>query len=388
MVSLLICQIEKRLGSFHLSIDLRVDDHVTALFGPSGSGKSLTMQAIAGLMTPDSGEIQIGDRTVYHAEKRINLPPQERRVGYLFQNYALFPHMTVAANIAYGLHRLPRDEREQRVADAIAAVRLTGLERRRPAQLSGGQQQRVALARALVTRPDILLLDEPFAALDQSIRQELHGQLMELLRELPVPTLLVTHQLEEAYALSRTIAVYQAGRILQVGPRDQVYGKPYSMGVAAQVGFTNEIPGVVIETGNGSTRIRACGLDLLAPETPFRVGQSVICAIRPEHVMLVRKDMDRSGRSGTVIPGRILDELMYGGDLVLRFRPEPTGSGEPVPDLRVVIPSYVYERLGMATEKRWEVALHPAYLLVFAAPEPLHGNEGREEHEPGTFSAE
>lgn len=364
---MLFCQIEKRLNSFHLRIDLQVGNHVTALFGPSGSGKSLTMQAIAGLMTPDSGEIVIGDRTVYHSGKRINVPPRERQVGYVFQNYALFPHLTVAENIGYGLHRLARAEREQRVAEAVAAVRLTGLEKRRPPQLSGGQQQRVALARALVTRPAILLLDEPFAALDQSIRLDLHGQLLDLLRDLPVPTLLVTHQLEEAYALSQTIAVYEAGRILQIGPRDEVYGQPLSRNVAAQVGFRNEIAGIVTARQEGATFIQSPGFVLRGPDSPFAVGQPVVCTIRPEHVMLVRKEMAARERAESVIAGRVVEELVYGGDMVLRFRPDPFRDGEALADLQIVLPTYVYDRMGLATEKHWEVVLRPEYMRIFAA---------------------
>ncbi|HYF92370.1 MAG TPA: ABC transporter ATP-binding protein [Symbiobacteriaceae bacterium] len=366
---MLVCQIEKRLGSFHLSIDLRVGDHVTALFGPSGSGKSLTLQAIAGLMTPDSGEIQVGGQTVYDSSRGINLPPQQRRTGYVFQNYALFPHLTVAENIGYGLHRLARAEREQRVAAAIASVRLKGLERRRPAQLSGGQQQRVALARALVTRPAVLLLDEPFAALDQSIRLELHGQLLDLLQELAVPTLLVTHQLEEAYALSRTIAVYEAGRIHQIGTREAVYGQPQARNVAAQVGFRNELAGIVTAVSAGQTVIDGQGFPILGPETPFQQGQRVVCTIRPEHVMLVRKEAPGRERGETVIPGRILHELVYGGDVMLHFRPDAAGEGESGADLQISLPTYVYDRMGLAAEKRWEVALRPEYIRVFAASE-------------------
>lgn len=363
---MLICQIDKRLGNFHLSIDLRVGDHVTALFGPSGSGKSLTLQAIAGLITPDSGRIQIGDRTVYDAAQGVNLPPQERRIGYVFQNYALFPHLTVAENIGYGLHRLGRADREQRIAEAIASVRLNGMERHRPGQLSGGQQQRVALARALVTRPEVLLLDEPFAALDRSIRLELHAQLAELLGELAVPTLLVTHELEEAYALCRSIAVYQSGRIVQMGSREGVYGRPQSAGVAVQMGFRNVLAGVVTETGDGFTRVQGPGFPILGPETPFRVGQPVLCTIRPEHVILVRKETPGRDRVEATVQGRVVEEMAYGSKIVLRFRPDSFGEKGLPTELQILLPAHVYDRLGVGAEKRWEVALRPEFIRIFA----------------------
>lgn len=362
----LICQIEKQLGSFHLKVDLQVGPHVTALFGPSGSGKSLTMQAIAGLMTPDRGQIRFGDRTVYDSTARVNLPPQQRRVGYVFQDYALFPHLTVAENIGYGLHRLPRAERDQRVQEAIEAVQLTGLERRRPGHLSGGQRQRVALARALVTRPDVLLLDEPFAALDHSIRLDLHGQLLDLLRELAIPTLLVTHQLEEAYALSREIAVYQAGRILHVGPREEVYGRPRSVAAARFVGFRNMLSGVVEAIQDGYTRIQGPGFTLWGPQIPCAPGQAVTCGIRPEHIMLVRKDAATGSREkvGTALSGNIVEEIAYGGNVLLLFRvDQPSSDGTPV-EFQITLSTYVYDRLGIDREKRWEIVLPPDFIQV------------------------
>lgn len=369
---MLICHMEKQVGHFRLQVDLEAGNHVTALFGPSGSGKSLTLQAIAGLITPDRGRIEFGGRVVFDAAARVNVPPRQRRAGYVFQNYALFPHLTVAENIGYGLHRLPRAEREQRVAEAVAMVRLTGLERRRPGHLSGGQQQRVALARALVIRPEILLLDEPFAALDHATRLELHGQLLELLADLPVPTLLVTHQLEEAYALSRTIAVYEAGRIIQAGPREQVYGQPATLGTAGQVGFRNQIPGIVSAVRDGYTYVRGPGFSLVGPASACVPGQPVICAIRPQHVLLVRKDAPArdGGREETCLRGRIVEEIVYGGEVWLWFRPDPAGPDGPPPDLQIALPAHLYTRLGLAAEKRWEVVLRPEFLRLFPGPAP------------------
>ncbi|BAD39983.1 ABC transporter ATP-binding protein [Symbiobacterium thermophilum] len=357
---MLTCRIEKRLGAFHLQVDLTAGPHITALFGPSGSGKSLTLQAIAGLVRPDRGVIRLNGRTLFDGEAGTNLPPQARRVGYVPQHYALFPHMTVLQNVAYGLHRLPRRERRERAAAAIAAVGLAGLESRRPGELSGGQQQRVALARALVTRPEVLLLDEPFAALDDATRRALHGELLAVLAEQQIPTLLVTHQLEEAYALSRTIAVYEAGRVVQLGPRTAVFQRPATLEAAAQMGFHNRLEGVVAAVDGEGARVRVGPHQLLAPAGDARPGERVVCAIRPEHVMLVRKDRPLRAPGDTVLAGEIVEEIDYGGDVLLLFRSDPPGV-----ELQVSLPGYVYERLHVAEEKRWDVVLRRAYLRTY-----------------------
>ncbi|BDG60033.1 ABC transporter ATP-binding protein [Caldinitratiruptor microaerophilus] len=364
---MLACRIAKDLGSFRLHVNLEVKDHVVALFGPSGSGKSMTLQCIAGLVTPDAGRIEIGGRVVFDSGTGVNLPPERRNVGYVFQNYALFPHMTVAGNVAYGLHRLPRQEREARVRQVLRAVRLEGLERRRPHELSGGQQQRVALARALVTRPAALLLDEPFAALDSIIRSRLHRELLELLQELPIPTLLVTHNLEEAYALSREIAVYEGGRVLQFGPRDEVYYRPASKPVARFVGVKNFLPGRVEEVTERYTRVAGPGgLTLWGPPGPFAPAQRVECCIRPEHVMLVRKEQaGEPPRPGeTRIPGAIVQEVVYGGHVNLLFEPCARAAGVRLPNLHITLPTYMYDRLAVGTVKQWTVALKAEFVHV------------------------
>lgn len=378
---MLRCHIKKRLESFRLQVSLEVRDHVVALFGPSGSGKSLTLQCIAGLMTPDAGRIEIGGRPVFDSGAGVNLPPRRRSVGYVFQNYALFPHLTVAENIGYGLHRVPREERDGRIEEVIRAVRLEGLEGRRPGQLSGGQQQRVALARALVTRPAALLLDEPFGALDSVIRSRLHRELLQLLQELPIPTLLVTHNLDEAYALSREIAVYEAGRVLQFGPRDEVYYRPNSKAVARFVGVKNFLPGRVEEVRRDLTRVAGPGFTLWGPPGPFSTGQKVECCIRPEHVMLVRKDRpgEMPGPGEVSITGDIVDEVAYGGYVTLLFRPALPGfeAGVPVPpatrakapDLHITLPTYVYLRLNVERDKDWTVALKAKYIHILPAAE-------------------
>ena len=206
--------IKKRLGSFVLESAFEQDGGVLGLLGASGCGKSMTLKCIAGIEKPDEGRIVLDGRVLYDSAARVNLPPQQRQVGYLFQNYALFPNMTVRQNIAVGLHReKDRRKRERELEDAIHLFQLNGLENHRPYQLSGGQQQRVALARILVNRPQLLMLDEPFSALDSHLRLRLQMELKERLGAFGRDVLMVTHSRDEAYHMCGRIAVMESGKI-------------------------------------------------------------------------------------------------------------------------------------------------------------------------------
>jgi ABC-type Fe3+/spermidine/putrescine transport system ATPase subunit len=235
---------------------------------------------IAGLLQPDEGEILIQGRPM------AGVPPNKRDVGIVFQNYALFPHMTVARNVAFGLEmrRVPAREVGQRVGAALELVRLQGLEARYPHQLSGGQQQRVALARALVIRPAVLLLDEPLAALDKRLRMDMQVELKRLQRQVGITTVFVTHDQEEALTLSDRVAVMNAGRIDQVGGPDEIYERPATRFVLEFIGRANVFEGE-IGTQGGRPVLRAGGLSLAVPEGDARVGPAIL-AIRPERVRL------------------------------------------------------------------------------------------------------
>src|SRR5262249_18077886 len=213
----------RRLHGFRLEAAFTADTGLVVLFGPSGSGKSLTMQAIAGTFLPDTGRIVIDGQTVYDSTQQINRPPQARHIGYVPQQYALFPHLTAKENVSFGLTQLSRREREQRVSELFELFDLHGLERRRPRQLSGGQQQRVALARALAVQPRLLLLDEPFAALDASLRGALRQELAQVQERSGITTLIVTHDLADAFALGQRVIVYDGGRVIQQGTREEVF---------------------------------------------------------------------------------------------------------------------------------------------------------------------
>jgi molybdate transport system ATP-binding protein len=262
---------------------------LTVLFGPSGSGKSTTLRCLAGLEKPDSGIIRFGDEIWFDAERNIFLPPQQRRVGYLFQDYALFPHLTVKQNIAYGLGRLSAAARRQRIEEMTALLGITGLEHRYPRQLSGGQQQRVALARTLVCRPRLLLLDEPLSALDAPTREQLRRQLRHWLIELRISALLVTHDRIEALALGDHLALFDAGRVCQSGPVQQVFSAPADLNVARIVGVDTIEQGRIVNVSDGLATIEIGRKQLVAVAPPAGNGGSdteVYVCIHAEDVTL------------------------------------------------------------------------------------------------------
>ena len=212
-----------RLPGFELDVAWEIGAELAVLFGPSGAGKSLTLRMIAGLARPDTGRVVTGQRVLLDTDRAVCLPPQQRSIGYVFQDLALFPHMTVLENVLYGGHGL---EREERAADAERLIRrfgLAGLQKRRPGEISGGQKQRVAFARALLRRPSVLLLDEPFSALDAPLRRDMGELLREVQRELKLPTVLVTHDAAETTALADTAILYAAGRVILQGTPREVF---------------------------------------------------------------------------------------------------------------------------------------------------------------------
>jgi molybdate transport system ATP-binding protein len=198
------------------------------LFGFSGAGKSITLQIIAGLLTPDDGFVQIDSTTMFDSSKRINVPSQKRHLGYVFQDLALFPHMTALDNILYGSISMGKSERRERARKMIGAFHIEGIERKYPSELSGGQKQRVAFARALMRKPDVLLLDEPFSNLDKPLRIEMRRFLRNIKDEFDMPIVLVTHDIDEAYAVADTLIVYSNGKVIQKGIPKDIFDNPSS----------------------------------------------------------------------------------------------------------------------------------------------------------------
>lgn len=224
----LTVKINKTVKGFRLDAAWEIGNELAVLFGYSGAGKSLTLQMIAGLMKPDHGTIRLNGRTLFDSAVPIDLLPQERSFGYVFQDLALFPHMSVWENIVYGAHGMSKSERKQQAEDMIARFKLAGLVNKYPSEISGGQKQRVALARALIRRPDALLLDEPFSALDNPLRVEMQQLLKEIRREFPIPIVFVTHDVLEAQELADRIIVYANGSVAQAGTPVEVFTKPAS----------------------------------------------------------------------------------------------------------------------------------------------------------------
>lgn len=235
----LLVDIRKRLPGFTLDVNFETGMDILGLLGASGSGKSMTLRCIAGIDTPDSGKIVLNGRTLFDSKKGINLPCRKRKLGYLFQNYALFPNMTVEENIGFGLGDKKRADRIAIVEEKVRMIKLDGLEKRYPNQLSGGQQQRVALARALAIEPEALLLDEPFSALDDYLRSHMVKQLTETLSEYPGVTLFVTHNMDEVYRICNQLVVLSLGKIEAKGGKEELFRSPPSLVSAQLTGCKN-----------------------------------------------------------------------------------------------------------------------------------------------------
>lgn len=289
-MSIILDKVTKVYGSQTVVQDISLEIEQGELFvllGPSGSGKSTLLRLIAGLTTLDDGRIELNGRDV------TTLPPQKRGTGFVFQNYSLFQHMTAAQNIAFGLEiqRVPRPQREQRVHELLELIGLSDMSARLPSQLSGGQQQRVAVARALAQQPDVLLLDEPFGALDVKIRAQLRQNLREIQQRLNVTTILVTHDQDEAFELADRIGVIDGGRLLEVGTPDHLYRYPQHRFTATFLGNTNLLPaqrnGTVVSLGD---KVFPAPL-----RTEHFTGQAVDLMTRPESVDIGLKESDIRG---------------------------------------------------------------------------------------------
>ena len=266
-----------------LSLDVEPGEFLTVL-GPSGSGKTTILMMLAGFESPTGGQIHLAGRP------QTSVPPHHRDIGVVFQHFALFPHMTVRKNVAFPLQVRGRrpEEIASRVARALAMVKLTGFEERRPAQLSGGQQQRVALARALVFDPRLVLLDEPLGALDRQLRDEMKYELKQIHASLAVTMIYVTHDQSEALTLSGRIAVFRAGQLQQVGTPRDVYQRPANAFVARFIGESSSLVGTVVEARNDWRRVQVTGgylLEAVSVDAPGPGGRAML-SIRPEHLVL------------------------------------------------------------------------------------------------------
>ena len=308
-----IQDVTKRFGET-LALDgvsVRIEEgELFALLGPSGSGKTTLLRAIAGFVDPETGTIRIDGDAMHH------LPVHRRDIGMVFQHYALFPHMSVFDNVAFGLsvRGVSRSETAERVRAMLALVQLEGYEQRRPRQLSGGQQQRVALARALVTRPRVLLLDEPLGALDKRLRRQMQIELRQIQREVGITTVFVTHDQEEALTLSDRIALLDAGRLIQSGPPQAVYERPATVFAADFLGDANFFSGRAKSDG----RVMApWGHEIVTAELPSGTGGEVTLAVRPEKMRIARIEAPESGGANG-LTGRVTSVLYAGSTVTYR----------------------------------------------------------------------
>ncbi len=297
---------------------------VLALVGPSGSGKSTILRCIAGLSSPPAGFVGVGDRVFFDTASGIDLEPQSRAVGIVFQHYALFPHMTAHANIAAALGHVSPAERPNRVSELLDLVGLEGLSARRPDKLSGGQQQRVALARALARDPSVLLLDEPFSSVDQVTRGKLHRELVHLRQRLSSPVVLVTHDLNEAATLADRMSILHHGKTLQTGPPLEVMSKPDNALIARLVGLRNVFEGVIAsKEPGGRAYIEWRGLRLEVNYSgPFEEGQRVGWVIPSSGVILHRRNRPSAGERENPVHGVISETLRLGETVNVVMRTE------------------------------------------------------------------
>lgn len=321
---MLTVDIRKRLPEFNLNVSFTVDRGILAILGRSGSGKTMTLKCIAGLVTPDQGHIALNDRVLFDADRRINLRPQQRNVGFVFQNYALFPNMTCYENIAFGIRGAAKGGTYERVEALMERLRIARLAKRYPRQLSGGQQQRVALARALAVAPDVLLLDEPFSALDTFTKDCLQRLLLDVEQFYSGYVLLVTHNVAEAYRLSSRIAVYDAGELLQIGPKQDILSAPVSTTAASVTGVRNLWEAVAVDDASDRILLElpGTGLQLVARRPGLRVrsGQPVSIGIRSEELRLLGEPAP-GALSGTVV--RVIEEV---SSRTVFFSPDGTGT--------------------------------------------------------------
>ena len=278
--------IAKRLPEFDLSVSFAADNEVIGILGPSGAGKSMLLRCIAGTEHPDRGRITLGERTLFDSDQRLNIPARSRRMGMLFQSDSLFPHRTVSQNIAFGLHELTAQERNARLVQWIDRTHVRGLEHRYPRELSGGEQQRVALARALAAEPEALLLDEPLTALDMHLRAQVEAQLQETFAAFRRPTLLVTHNIEEAYRLGGKLLLLARGRIEAFGLKEEIFRRPPTQLAAQLTGCKNFsraklIADSEIEASDWACRLKVTPQKLPGGRAPVAVG------IRAHHIEFV-----------------------------------------------------------------------------------------------------
>ena len=312
-------------SGFALDIELQSAAGITVLFGPSGSGKTLTLDSIAGFIRPDEGRILLDDDILFDGATRIHLPPQARRCGYVFQNYALFPHMTLRKNLEFAAERVPRLERHRKINEMLERFHLSEVAGRRPHQLSGGQKQRCSIARALIGSPRLLLLDEPARGLDAPLRAELYTVLRQVRTDFGTPILLVTHDFDECFELADEMLVMREGALVQAGTPRKILEQPANVDIARLLGTYNLLPVEIraLDPGRNSSRLRFGEFDLAGPYFPGRlIGDRVWLFVRPEQLSAIPRNGKPEQNQVPAVLSRVVEKpqltrLEFNGELAV-----------------------------------------------------------------------
>ncbi|MDE3186229.1 MAG: molybdate ABC transporter permease subunit [Acidobacteriota bacterium] len=346
--------VEKTLDNFTLQVQFHAGRGALGLLGASGAGKSMTLRLIAGVAIPDRGRIALNGKTLFDSASGIHIPPARRRIGVVFQDYALFPHMTVAENVAFGLHALPEGERRGRVRQQLDRMHIADLGARYPGELSGGQRQRVAIARCLAIQPDALLLDEPFAALDPHLRRQMEGQLREALASYNGVVVFVTHDMEEAFRFCAELLVLDEGRVIASGPKHALFEQPRTVVSARLTGCKNIAAARAIDAGRIAVDAWNCSLALAAPVS----GSITHAGYRSHHFRF-----QQNAAGDNIFPCWLVEtsEAPHEMTLYLRLH-HPPQPGEPH-HLQADIPKDQWRTLSVQ-QQPWQIQIDPGLILL------------------------
>lgn len=352
--------------SFSMHCSFNADSEFAVMFGCSGSGKTTALRCIAGLEIPDAGTIRINDKLYFDSKKKINLPPQKRKIGYMFQENALFPHMNVRQNIEFGLKDLNSMDKSNRVDEMLALAGIEELEFAYPGELSGGQKQKVALARALAPDPEVLLLDEPFSSLDTIVRLKLRKELRKIQKKLGIPVIFITHDPVEAFTMADRMVVFDNGKVQQLGSPEDVFYHPKTRYVAELVGFSNLFDDAVVE-GHGQkdecTFLWSLGTEITAPYIKRMTGDRVCWGIRPENIELVDNGNIHAIRKEdkkNLLNGVIRNIVNKGTSRIMSLNLKDSGT-----ILNVEVTNHVFDSLEIGTGDECMVRIRTSDMIVF-----------------------
>jgi molybdate transport system ATP-binding protein len=352
--------------SFSMHCSFNADSEFAVIFGCSGSGKTTALRCIAGLENPDAGTIRINDKLYFDSKRKINLPPQKRKIGYMFQENALFPHMNVRQNIEFGLKGLSSKDKSNRVDEMLSLAGIEELEFAYPDELSGGQKQKVAIARALAPDPEVLLLDEPFSSLDTIVRLRLRKELRKIQKKLGIPVIFITHDPVEAFTMADRMVVFDNGKVQQLGSPEDVFYHPKTRYVAELVGFSNLFDDAVVE-GHGQegecTFLWSLGTEITAPYIKRMTGDKVCWGIRPENIELVDNGnihaVTKEDKKN-LLNGVIRNFVNKGTSRIMSLNLKDSGT-----ILNVEVTNHVFDSLKMGTGDECMVRIRTSDMIVF-----------------------